>query len=280
MYALLIAVTGKTSALGATILNRLMITVVELGLFVVGIAIWRLGRSARDVQAEPPPGRRLDRKLTRGFRVRRSREERARAFAFDSPVVVVLSTNRKAARRRRGIRAMKVGRFLLRLSMGLFFIGHGTQKLFGWFGGGGLDATAEGFEKLGLRPGRTNAIVGGVAEAGGGALLAAGLATPLAATALTATMLTAIERVHLNKGPWAANGGYEYNVVLIAALLALAESGPGGLLLEARRGEEALAATVPSPCSQPARRARSPRTSQPSARRPRKLPPAESTLSG
>jgi len=133
---------------------------------------------------------------------------------------------------------MKIGRLLLRLSVGGFFVGHGTQKLFGWFGGHGLDATAAGFEKMGLRPGRRNAIAAGAAEAGGGALLAAGLATPLAASALTATMLTAIKTVHGKNGPWLSNGGYEYNVVLIAAALILVEAGPGGLSLDAALGRE------------------------------------------
>jgi putative oxidoreductase len=133
---------------------------------------------------------------------------------------------------------MKIGRLLLRLTVGGFFFGHGTQKLFGWFGGGGLDATAQGFESLGLRPGRHNAIAAGSAEAGGGALLAAGLATPLAASVLTATMLTAIRTVHFKNGPWVTNGGYEYNVVLIAAVLALAEVGPGPLSLDAALGRE------------------------------------------
>ena len=119
---------------------------------------------------------------------------------------------------------MKIARLLLRLIVGVLFFGHGTQKLFGWFGGGGLDATAQAFEHLGMRPGRRNAIAAGTAEAAGGAALALGLATPLAASALTATMLTAINRVHLKNGPWASNGGYEYNVVLIATLLALVES--------------------------------------------------------
>jgi putative oxidoreductase len=145
---------------------------------------------------------------------------------------------------------MKIGRLLLRLSVGGFFIGHGTQKLFGWFGGYGLDGTAQFFEQLGLRPGRRHATAAGLAEAGGGALLVAGLATPAAASVLTATMLTAISRVHLKSGPWATNGGYEYNVVLIAAVLALAEVGPGELSLDAALGRErkgplwALAALV------------------------------------
>jgi putative oxidoreductase len=133
---------------------------------------------------------------------------------------------------------MKIGRLLLRLTVGGFFVGHGTQKLFGWFGGHGLDATAGMFESIGLRPGRRHAVAAGAAEAGGGALLVAGLATPAAASVLTATMLTAIHRVHFKSGPWATNGGYEYNVVLIAAALALVEAGPGPLSLDAARGRE------------------------------------------
>jgi putative oxidoreductase len=133
---------------------------------------------------------------------------------------------------------MKIGRLLLRLTVGGFFVGHGTQKLFGWFGGHGLEATGGFFEQLGLRPGKRHATAAGLAEAGGGALLAVGLATPVAASLITATMLTAIQRVHLSKGPWASDGGYEYNVVLIAAALALAEVGPGELSLDAALGTE------------------------------------------
>jgi putative oxidoreductase len=133
---------------------------------------------------------------------------------------------------------MKIGRLLLRLSVGGFFVGHGTQKLFGWFGGHGLEATAGGFEQMGLRPGKAHAIAAGTAEAAGGALFAAGLATPLAASALTATMLTAIKTVHGKNGPWLTNGGYEYNVVLIAAALLLVEAGPGSLSLDAALGRE------------------------------------------
>ena len=133
---------------------------------------------------------------------------------------------------------MGIGRLLLRITVGGFFFGHGTQKLFGWFGGKGLDATEQGFESLGLHPARQNAIAAGVAEAGSGALLVAGLATPLAASALTATMLTAIDTVHGSKGPWLSDGGYEYNAVLIAAAIALVEIGPGPLSLDAARGKQ------------------------------------------
>ena len=133
---------------------------------------------------------------------------------------------------------MKIGRLLLRLTVGSLFFGHGTQKLFGWFGGYGLDATANMFDSIGMRPGNRNAIAAGLAEAGGGAGIALGLATPLSASVLTSTMLTAINRVHLKNGPWATNGGYEYNIVLIAAVLALVEVGPGELSFDHLLGNE------------------------------------------
>ena len=131
-----------------------------------------------------------------------------------------------------------IGRLLLRLTVGGFFFGHGTQKLFGWFGGHGLEPTGQFFESLGMRPGRRNALAAGVAESAGGAGILAGFATPLAAGALTSVMLTAINRVHHKNGPWVTNGGYEYNVVLIAAVLALADVGPGALSLDHVLGSE------------------------------------------
>jgi putative oxidoreductase len=133
---------------------------------------------------------------------------------------------------------MKLVRFLMRMVIGGLFVGHGTQKLYGWFGGHGLEGTSQAFEGLGMRPGRRNAMAAGVAETAGGAALAVGLATPLAAAALVGTMLTAINRVHLKAGPWASNGGYEYNLVLIFAVLALTETGPGELSLDAALGRE------------------------------------------
>ena len=73
---------------------------------------------------------------------------------------------------------MKIGRLILRTVVGGYFFGHGTQKLFGWFGGYGPDATGQFFETIGMRPGKRNAIAAGAAEAGGGALLVLGAATP------------------------------------------------------------------------------------------------------
>ncbi len=122
---------------------------------------------------------------------------------------------------------MDLGRTALRFVIGPLFVGHGTQKLFGWFGGHGLDGTGAFFEKLGLKPGRRHATAAGASEAIGGALLTLGALTPVATGLVTGTMITAIRKVHLAKGPWATNGGYEYNLTLIAAMLTLAEVGPG-----------------------------------------------------
>jgi putative oxidoreductase len=133
---------------------------------------------------------------------------------------------------------MKIARFLARVTIGALFFGHGTQKLKGWFGGHGLDATAGAFEQLGLRPGRRNAIAAGASEAGGGAALALGLATPFASAALIGTMCTAIYRVHLKNGPWVTNQGYEYNLVLILTAALLAELGPGPVSLDHLLGTE------------------------------------------
>jgi putative oxidoreductase len=133
---------------------------------------------------------------------------------------------------------MKFARFAARTVIGGLFIGHGTQKLFGWFGGPGLEAASAGYDAMGLRPGRRNAIAAGTSEAVGGAALALGLAMPLAAAALIGTMVTAIRTVHLKNGPWNSNGGYEYNLVLILAVAALVEAGPGCLSIDHARGSK------------------------------------------
>ena len=111
-------------------------------------------------------------------------------------------------------------------------MGHGAQKLFGWFGGGGIDATAGFFEQAGLRPGRLHAWAGGLGEFGGGALLALGLLSPLAAAALIGVMTAAILTVHLRNGLWATKQGYEYNLVLIGVAFAVAAVGPGAWSLD------------------------------------------------
>lgn len=133
---------------------------------------------------------------------------------------------------------MEIGRLAARVVIGGLFIGHGTQKLFGWFGGPGLQGTEEMMGALQMRPTRANAVAAGVSETAGGALLVAGAATPLAASALIGTMLTAIRKVHQPKGVWAAQGGWEYNAVLIAALVALIDAGPGDVSVDAALGRQ------------------------------------------
>ena len=127
---------------------------------------------------------------------------------------------------------MEVGLLVLRIVVGAFFIGHGAQKLFGWFGGHGLSGTGAAFEGLGLRPGRTMAAIAGASELIGGVLLAAGLLTPLAAALLIAVMTLAIAIVHWRHGPWVAEGGWEYSVVLIAVAFAVTAVGPGKYSLD------------------------------------------------
>ena len=132
---------------------------------------------------------------------------------------------------------MGLFRLLARLTIGGLFFGHGAQKLFGWFGGGGPEGTGQFFEQVGLVPGRRAAVAAGAAEAGGGLLFAMGAATPAAAAALSGSMITAIRTVHWEKGVWSSSGGYEYNLVLLAAVFGLTENGPGGLSLDGALGK-------------------------------------------
>lgn len=122
---------------------------------------------------------------------------------------------------------MNVGLLLLRLAVGLTLAAHGSQKLFGWFGGYGLNGTGQFFETLGFRPGRRHALLAGLAETGGGPLPALGLFTPLGSAAIISVMLVAIFSVHIQKGFFGQNGGYEYTLVLAVAALALAFTGSG-----------------------------------------------------
>jgi putative oxidoreductase len=131
---------------------------------------------------------------------------------------------------------MDLGRVLLRLTIGGTFFVHGTQKLFGWFGGYGPEGTGQFFESLGLRPGRRNAVAAGSTETGCGILIALGLATPLAAAGLTAVMITALRTAVWREGIKPATG--EHEVLLAAAALALTETGPGAPSLDSARGLE------------------------------------------
>jgi putative oxidoreductase len=121
---------------------------------------------------------------------------------------------------------MSYGLLLLRVVVGGTMFGHGAQKLFGWFGGPGLEGTKGFLGKLGYPAVLPLALMLGLAEASGLALVL-GLLTPFACLAITVVMLNAIATVHWAKGFWAGNGGYEFNLTLLAVAVAIAATGPG-----------------------------------------------------
>jgi putative oxidoreductase len=124
---------------------------------------------------------------------------------------------------------VEYGLLLLRVVVGLLFAGHGAQKLFGWFGGGGPAGTAAFFASVGYRWPAALAVVAGLSELGGGLLLAAGLLTPLAAFLLATVMLNAIATVVYPKG---LLGGWELELTLLTVVVAVAATGPGELSLD------------------------------------------------
>ncbi|MGK4583561.1 DoxX family protein [Kitasatospora sp. HPMI-4] len=136
-----------------------------------------------------------------------------------------------------------LGLLALRAAVGGVLIAHGTQKLFGWFGGGGLEGTAKAMEHMGFVPGRRSAIAAGLGEAGGGALLVAGLATPAAGAVVAGTMAGAIS-VHAPAGFFTTSGGYEYPALLGACGLALGISGAGRLSLDEATGHRLDRASI------------------------------------
>ena len=131
---------------------------------------------------------------------------------------------------------MNLALLALRLAVGLGFAAHGSQKLFGSFGGGGIDGTAGFFDQIGLKPGKVHAWAAGATEFFGGLLIAFGLLTPIAAAGLIGVMTAAVLSVHLKNGFFNTNQGYEYNLVLAAALFALAGIGAGQWSLDTALG--------------------------------------------
>ena len=128
---------------------------------------------------------------------------------------------------------MDLGLLVLHVVVGLLFVGHGSQKLFGVLGGYGLEGVGAFFETIGLRPGKLNAIAAGTAELLGGALIALGLLVPLGAALLIAVMVAATLTAHRGKGIWNDNGGFELPLVNVAAVFALAAVGAGDISLDA-----------------------------------------------
>jgi putative oxidoreductase len=131
---------------------------------------------------------------------------------------------------------MELGLLIIHGVVGLLFAGHGAQKLFGWFGGAGLDRAARALEAHGLRPGKLWAAAAGAGEFCGGLLLALGLFTPLAAALLVAVGVVAARTVHAGKGLWDAEGGWELVMVLAVVALGLAFNGAGEWSLDAAIG--------------------------------------------
>ncbi|WP_113929251.1 DoxX family protein [Bacillus sp. P14.5] len=128
---------------------------------------------------------------------------------------------------------LDTGLLIIRLVIGLSFFAHGAQKLFGWFGGYGLEGTGGWLESLGMKPGKLMALLAGLAEFVGGIFFVLGLLTPLAGTLIAITMLAAIVKVHYANGYWSTNNGYEYNLALLAVSVGLALTGPGKYALDA-----------------------------------------------
>jgi putative oxidoreductase len=137
---------------------------------------------------------------------------------------------------------MSTALLILRLVFGLLLVGHGTQKLFGWFGGHGVAGTGGWFDSVGFRPGKAMAVVAGLGEAVGGALLALGLLTPLAAAIVIGTLLVAAS-THVAGGLWATNGGFEMPLLYVAAAVTLAFAGPGSYSLDSALGLDLTSTT-------------------------------------
>lgn len=132
--------------------------------------------------------------------------------------------------------AVSLGLFALRIVVGLAMAAHGSQKLFGWFGGYGLDGTGGFFESLGFRPGRTFALMAGATEVTSGLLIALGFLGPVGPALMLSVMLVAALTVHLKNGFFATSNGVEVNVLFGIAAIALAFTGFGGFSLDAVTG--------------------------------------------
>lgn len=128
---------------------------------------------------------------------------------------------------------LDLGLLLIRLVVGILFIGHGAQKLFGMFGGYGPKGTGGWMESIGIKPGVLMAVLAGLMEFVGGLLFTLGLLTPLAAALIALAMVGAIVKVHFKNGLWATANGYEYPLVLLIVVIGVALTGAGIYSLDA-----------------------------------------------
>lgn len=128
------------------------------------------------------------------------------------------------------------GLLVLRLAVGLIVAAHGAQKLFAWWGGPGMNGWTAGMTRMRMRPPTFWAWVSALSELGGGLLLAFGFLSPFGSFAIAGAMLVAVALVHWPKGFWNSKGGYEFNLSILAAVAALALTGPGAISLDAALG--------------------------------------------
>src|SRR5436309_15932336 len=126
-----------------------------------------------------------------------------------------------------------LGLLILRLVIGLTLAAHGAQKLFGWWGGPGMDGWVGAMNRMRIRPAVPWAWMSMLSEVLGGIGLAVGLLTPLPSLAIAGSMLVAIALVHWPRGFWVTKGGYEFNLSILAAIAAIAIAGPGSFSLDA-----------------------------------------------
>jgi putative oxidoreductase len=138
--------------------------------------------------------------------------------------------------------SVSLGLLILRIVVGLTMAAHGAQKLFGWWGGPGMGAWTQGVTKLRIRPAAAWAWLAALSELGGGLLFALGLLSPFGSLAIAATMLVAVATVHWANGFWNGKRGYEFNLALLASVIAVALTGPGIYSLD-----KAIGLSLPEP---------------------------------
>jgi putative oxidoreductase len=139
---------------------------------------------------------------------------------------------------------LALGLLIIRLVLGLTVAAHGAQKLFGWFGGSGLEGFGKVMERLDIRPARPFALLAGLGEFGGGLFVALGFLSPMGPLIVIGAMAVAILTVHLSKGFFNSSGGYEFPLLIFATSLALSIMGPGPYSLDS-----ALRLSLPEPAA-------------------------------
>ena len=139
---------------------------------------------------------------------------------------------------------LALGLLIIRLVLGLTLAAHGAQKLFGWFGGSGLDGFGKAMERLNIRPPRLFAVLAGLGEFGGGLLVALGFLSPAGPLIVMGAMAVAILTVHVSKGFFNTGGGFEFPLLIFASCLALSMMGPGPYSLDG-----ALRISLPEPAA-------------------------------